>query len=288
MKIALLGSNGQLGQDLRNALQTHDVRALTRADFDVTEHDRARSRITDIAPDVIINTTAFHRVDDCESQPELAYAVNALAALNLVRVANDLDATIIHFSTDYVFDGSSDRPYDESSPPMPLSVYGNSKLAGEYLIRTLARKPIVIRTCGLYGAAGSRGKGGNFVEAMLEKARRGDRIAVVDDQTVTPTYTADLALQVAALVESGGAGLYHATNDGQCTWYTFARAIFEIAGIPADLNPTTSAQYRAPARRPRYSVLENARLKVQGLDRMRPWRDALADYLDRRRNRQAP
>jgi dTDP-4-dehydrorhamnose reductase len=287
MTIALLGSNGQLGQDLQIALKDRQISAVARNDFDVTDHARARALLTELKPTVILNTTAYHRVDDCESQPEITYAVNALAVLNLARIANDLDATLVHFSTDYVFDGSSDRPYDESSPPLPLSVYGNSKLAGEYLVRSLARKPIVIRTCGLYGAAGSRGKGGNFVETMLEKARRGDRIQVVDDQTVTPTYTADLAQQVARLLDAGGSGLYHATNEGACTWYAFAGAIFEIAGVSADLHPTTSDQYRAPARRPRYSVLENARLKKDGLNCMRHWRDALKDYLDRRRLRLA-
>jgi dTDP-4-dehydrorhamnose reductase len=171
---------------------------------------------------------------------------------------------------------------------MPLSVYGNSRLAGEYLVRSQARKHVLIRTCGLYGSAGSRGKGGNFVETMLEKARRGDRIEVVDDQTVTPTYTGDLAAQVATLLDAGANGLYHATNEGQCSWHTFAAAIFEIAGVGADLHPTTSAQYRAPARRPRYSVLENARLKKEGLNRMRPWREALADYLEQRRKRSQP
>jgi dTDP-4-dehydrorhamnose reductase len=147
---------------------------------------------------------------------------------------------------------------------------------------------VLVRTCGLYGAAGSRGKGGNFVETMLEKARRGDRIEVVNDQTVTPTYTADLAGQVAALVDAGGNGLYHATNEGECSWHAFARAIFEIAGVSANLHPTTSARYHALARRPRYSVLENARLKKDALHRMRPWREALAEYLERRHQRSQP
>jgi dTDP-4-dehydrorhamnose reductase len=288
MGIALLGSNGQLGQDLQNALQERDIAALTREDFDVTDHAGARAILTKIRPDVIINTTAYHRVDDCETQAEITYAVNVLAVLNLIRIANDLAATLVHFSTDYVFDGTSDRPYEESSAALPLSVYGNSKLAGETLVRSLAQQHILIRTCGLYGAAGSRGKGGNFVETMLDKARRGDRIGVVDDQTVTPTYTADLAGQVALMLKAGSRGLYHVTNEGQCTWHAFARAIFEIEGIRADLHPVTSAEHGARARRPRYSVLENARLKTAGLNRMRPWRDALADYLERRRLRSRP
>jgi dTDP-4-dehydrorhamnose reductase len=279
MKIALLGANGQLGQDLQQALHAHDVRPFTRSDFDVTNRPRVREVLTDLRPDVILNTTAYHRVDDCETHEDLAYAVNALAVLNLARIANELDAVLLHISTDYVFDGKASDPYTERSEPFPLSVYANSKLAGETLVRTTAKKYVLIRTCGLYGVAGSQGKGGNFVQTMLAKAKRGDPIKVVNDQTVTPTYTADLANQIAALLQTEHRGLFHMTNEGGCTWYEFARAIFELAGIQADLSPTTSDAYKTPAIRPKYSVLENARLKELGLNRMRHWRDALAAYL---------
>jgi dTDP-4-dehydrorhamnose reductase len=279
MKIALLGANGQLGQDLQRALQSHQVYSLTRNDFDVTDHPRAQSVLIDLRPEVILNTTAYHRVDDCETHADLAYGTNALAVLNLIRVANDLDAVLVHVSTDYVFDGKSSQPYTETSVPFPLSVYANSKLAGEYLVRTAAKKYIQIRTCGLYGAAGSQGKGGNFVQTMLAKGRRGDAIRVVDDQEVTPTYTLDLAHQIAQLLPAEQFGLFHMTNEGSCTWFAFARAIFELAGIDANLTPTTSDAYVTPAIRPRYSVLENARLKQLGLNQMRHWRDALAAYL---------
>jgi len=279
MKIALLGANGQLGQDLQRALHSDHVSALTRKDFDVTDHERTRDTLMDLRPNVVLNTTAFHRVDDCETRADLAYAVNALAVLNLVRAANDLDALLVHISTDYVFDGNAQQPYTERSEPFPLSVYGNSKLAGEMLVRTLARKYLLIRTSGLYGAAGSQGKGGNFVKNMLAKARRGESMRVVNDQTVTPTYTADLADQIAQILPTGQFGVFHMTNEGACTWYEFARTIFELSGFQADLAPTTSDAYKTPAIRPKYSVLENARLKQIGLNRMRHWRDALAAYL---------
>jgi len=279
MKIALLGAKGQLGQDLQRALHSHDVRALTRTDFDVTDHARARAVLMDLVPAVVLNTTAYHRVDDCETHAEMAYAVNALAVLNLIRVANDLDAVLVHFSTDYIFDGKARQPYTESSQPFPLSVYGNSKLAGEFLVRTISKKYVLIRTCGLYGAAGSQGKGGNFVQTILTKARRGESIRVVNDQVVTPTYTVDLANQVAQILPTENFGLFHMTNEGSCTWFEFARAIFELSGLEADLSPTTSELYKTPAIRPKYSVLENARLKELGLDDMRHWRDALAAYL---------
>jgi len=292
MKIALLGANGQLGRDLQRALDSHDVRALTRKDFDVTDHARARAVLMGLRPDAVLNTTAYHRVDECESKPELAYSVNALAVLNLVRAANDANAVLAHISTDYVFDGNARQPYTETSDPFPLSVYANSKLAGEFLVRTMARRYLLIRTCGLYGAPSAspigrslkktrslKKEGGNFVEAMLAKARRGESIRVVNDQVVTPTYTVDLANQIARVLTAGHFGLFHMTNEGSCTWYEFARSIFELSGIEADLSPATSQKYHAPAARPKYSVLENARLKELGLNQMRHWRDALADYL---------
>jgi len=283
MKIALLGSNGQLGQDLQDALRSHDLHALTRNHFDVTDHSRTRSALMDIAPDVVLNTTAYHRVDDCETNAATAYSVNALAVLNLIRVANDLDSVLVHISTDYVFDGYSRQPYTESSRPFPLSVYGNSKLAGEFLVRTLAKKFILIRTGGLYGAAGSQGKGGNFVQTMLAKAQRGESIRVVDDQVVTPTYTLDVAHQLARLMPAEQLGLFHIANEGSCTWFEFARTVFELSGIEANLAPTTSDAYKLPAARPAYSVLENARLKELGLNQMRHWREALAAYLSSNR-----
>jgi dTDP-4-dehydrorhamnose reductase len=284
MRIALLGSNGQLGRDLQHTLQDQDVTAFRRYDFDVDDHQATRDALMQAQPALIINTTAFHRVDECESRPEAAYSINALAVLNLVRIANELDAAIAHFSTDYVFDGKAEQPYTEESAPFPLSIYGNSKLAGEYLLRTTARKYLLIRTCGLYGIAGSRGKGGNFVETMLAKARRGDAISVVSDQIATPTYTLDVAHQVAALIRTKHSGLFHMTAEGSCSWYEFAQSIFELAGLRVDLSPATSETYRLPAVRPRYSVLENARLKALGLNHMRHWKEALAAYLEAKKD----
>jgi len=262
-----------------DTLAGHDLIPLTRKDFDVTDHSRARSVLSEATPETIVNLTAYHRVDDCEANPDLTYSVNVLSVLNLVRIANDLNAKIVQISTDYVFDGNSTTPYPESSAPLPLSIYGNSRLAGEYLVRTQAVRYLLIRTCGLYGRAGSQGKGGNSVETMLKKARNHEPIQVVNDQIVTPTATADLARQLALLLGTAHEGLFHATNEGACSWYEFASAIFEIAGLSANLTPTTSAAYKTPARRPRYSVLENRRLKDLGLNRMLPWRDALAEYL---------
>jgi dTDP-4-dehydrorhamnose reductase len=285
MRIALLGSNGQLGRDLQVQLAGHELFPLTRAELDVTDHERARSILSGMKPQIVLNTTAYHRVDDCESRAELAYNVNALAVLNLARISNDLDAALVHFSTDYVFDGGSRTPYTEDSAALPLSIYGNSKLAGELLVRTMARRYFVIRTCGLYGYAGSSGKGGNFVETMLSKARNGDPIRVVNDQTLTPTSTLEVARQLPVLLRTTNYGLFHMTCEGSCSWYEFAGAIFELAGVAANLTPITSDVYKAPARRPHYSVLENARLKQLGLNQMHHWRDSLAEYLNSKMTR---
>ncbi len=279
MRIALLGANGQLGQDLTRALKGADLITLTRSDFDVVDYSRARELLLELHPDTIINTTAYHRVDECENRPETAYSVNAVAVLNLARAANDLNAAFMHISTDYVFDGASDRPYTEESIPRPLSVYGNTKLAGEFLVRSHSKKHFLVRTCGLYGKAGSRGKGGNFVETMLAKAKRGEAIQVVDDQVLTPTSTQDLAEQLALLLSTQHYGIFHVTNEGSCSWHEFAAEIFALSGVSAELTPTTSELYKAPAIRPRFSVLENANLKKLGLNRMRHWKAALAAYL---------
>src|SRR5262245_4177978 len=279
MDIALLGANGQLGTDLHRALHSHNIAPLTIDDVDVTDHVRMREVLTDLRPQAVVNTTAFLRVDDCETQAEMAYSVNAVSVLNMVRIANDLDAVFVHFSTDYVFDGTARAPYTEESPPFPMSVYANSKLAGELLVRAYARKYFLIRSSGLYGRAGNLGKGGNFVETMLAKGNRGESIHVVSDQVLTPTYTVDLADQVALLLPTPHYGLFHITNEGWCSWFEFARAIFDLAKIDADLMPTTSDFYKLPAARPKYSVLENARLNKLGLNKMRNWRDALAAYL---------
>jgi dTDP-4-dehydrorhamnose reductase len=279
MKIALLGANGQLGTDLKRVLASHELSPFTRSDFDVTDRDAMRQRLDQSSWDVIINTTAFHRVDACESQPENAFGVNAIAVFELACLAEERGSMLVHISTDYVFDGTSLEPYGEDSPPGPTSVYATSKLSGEYLVRSSCRRHIVVRTCGLYGTAGISGGGGNFVETMLSKARAGEEIRVVEDQIVTPTATADLAAQLKVLLESGQHGLFHCTAEGSCSWYEFARTIFDLSGIHARLKPTNRDAYKTPARRPAYSVLENRRLKTLGLNRMRHWQSGLAEYL---------
>ena len=281
MRILITGGNGQLAYDLTRTLTVHEVHALPRRELDICNPAQAAVVVRAIRPDVLINTAAFHRVDDCETQQEPAFATNALAVRHLAQLCGELDARFVHFSTDYVFGGQAKRdPLTEDDAPAPLSVYGISKLAGEYLALLTWHRAVTIRTCGLYGVAGTSGKGGNFVRTMLRKAREGAALRVVDDQVCTPTSTKDLAEKVAWLITQDISGVVHITNAGSCTWYEFAKAIFELAGVEADLSPTTSQEYATPATRPPYSVLSNERLAALNRNDLRTWREALADYLE--------
>lgn len=279
MTTLLIGANGQLGTELREAFRDLDLVPLTHADLELTDPALVRGLLRRYRPALILNTAASHRVDECEDRPIQAFAVNAVAVGDLALAAGEIAAVLVHFSTDYVFDGRQRRPYREADPPGPLSVYATSKVAGEYLIRAHLDRHFIVRTCGLYGLAGSRDRGGNFVETMLQLAAEGKEIRVVGDQVVTPTSAKELARKVRQLVETRAFGLYHITNHGACSWYQFARAIFELSGIRPQLIETTSAAYGARAIRPAYSVLDNARLRSLGLDDLRDWRDALKAYL---------
>lgn len=288
MSTLLIGANGQLGTELRAALEDHDLVPVTHADLELTDSVQVREIVGNVRPDLILNTAAYHQVDECEDEPERAFAVNALAVRSLALAAEEVGATLVHFSTDYVFDGRRRRPYVETDRPGPLSVYAASKLAGEYFVRAIATRHFVVRTCGLYGLAGSRDRGGNFVETMLRLASEGREIRVVADQVVTPTAAKDLARKVRELVGTRAYGLYHITNSGACSWFQFARMIFELAGLQARLSETSSSAYGARARRPAYSVLDNANLRSLGLEDLRNWSGALKEYLADRQRRSSP
>jgi dTDP-4-dehydrorhamnose reductase len=284
VKTILIGADGQLGSDLRKIYPPDELVPLTIADLDVRDYEKVSRVFREHAPEVVINTAAYHRVDECEDYPDRAMEVNALAVRNLAIACKEIDAILVHFSTDYVFDGEASRPYTEKDAPNPVSAYAISKLAGELFIRYLYDRHFIIRLCGLYGVTGSMEKGTNFVETMLKLAREGKDIRVVSDQTLTPTYTRALAPRIKALVETKRYGLYHMTCEGECSWYDFACAIFELSGLKPNISPTTSAKYRTPAKRPRYSVLENENLKsVAAVEPMPFWRDALAAYLEERK-----
>ena len=284
-RILLIGASGQLGTDLRRTLPAAALIPLTRANLDITDPAAVERVLAAHAPAWVINTAAYHRVDDIETTDAgLAFAVNEVAVGHLARACARGGARLLHLSTDYVFGGglhdNPPRPYTEEVPPAPLCVYGASKLAGERQVRDASPDHLVVRSSGLYGVAGSAGKGGNFVETMLRLAHKGAPIRVVNDQILGPTYTADLAEAIArVLAATPPGGIYHLTNAGACSWFEFATRIFKLCGLTPHLEPTTSDAYKAPARRPPYSVLANARAGALRLPPLRPWPEALEAYL---------
>jgi len=283
MKVLLIGANGQLGSDLLKVFEAagDTVVPATHALVDVCSEERVAEIMAAAKPELVVSTAAYHRVEECEKKAALAFQVNGIGAMNLALACQRSGAALVHFSTDYVFDGKKNAAYEETDLPSPLSVYGTSKVVGEHLIAAYADRYFVIRTCGLYGVAGSSGKGGNFVETMLKKAMAGDAIRVVDDQVLTPTYTADLAEATRKLILTEGYGLYHISSEGQCSWYEFAHAIFDCAGLQANLSPVHSSEFASSVKRPANSVLSKAKLHALGVS-MPSWKDALRRYLEER------
>jgi dTDP-4-dehydrorhamnose reductase len=289
VSIAIIGAAGQLGRDLCTRLGDEAV-PLTHRDVDLIDRSSLRGVLTNLspAPRTVVNCAAFNHVDDAETRPADAFAVNVFGVRELSLICRELNCVLVHFSTDHVFGIDCDRrePYDELAVPGPLSVYGLSKLAGEYFVRANCPRHFIVRTCGLYGLYGSGGKGRNFVETMARLAAERRPIRVVNDQTCTPTYTADLAEAVWQLLGTDAFGLYHWTNGGSCTWYEFACEIFRQAGLSAECSPITTEQYGARAARPSYSVLATAKFQQLGFAPPRHWTQALGAYLDARRSAQ--
>ncbi|MGH9717536.1 MAG: dTDP-4-dehydrorhamnose reductase [Candidatus Acidiferrales bacterium] len=282
MKIAVVGANGQLGHDVTAAFAANgdEVFPVTHADVELSDFSAVDAIMKKSQPQIVVNTAAMHHVDNCERDPDRAFAVNALGARNLSLAAREADATVMHVSTDYVFDGTKGKPYEESDAPRPLNVYGNTKLSGEYFVRSTIEKHFVLRTSAIYGKNPCRAKGGlNFIELMLKLGRERGTVRVVNNEFVTPTSTAELARQMVTLSRSKVYGLYHATADGSCSWYEFAREIFALANVDVKLEAAGPNEFPAKVARPLYSVLENQRLKSHGLSVFHPWQDGLREYL---------
>jgi dTDP-4-dehydrorhamnose reductase len=239
--------------------------------------------LREVRPTHVINCAAYNLVDRAEDERDRAFALNAEAVGALAETSESLGATLVHFSTDYVFDGAKTTPYTEADAPAPLSVYAASKLAGERLALARCRRAFVIRVCGLYGVGQSATAGRtNFVETMLRLARAGQALRVVHDQVLSPSYTLDLAPKVWRIVTRGAPGIYHLSSAGQTSFYDFAREIFRQSGLTPALSPVTAAEYNARAKRPPYSVMARTRLAALGEDDLRPWPEALAAYLRER------
>ena len=277
MRTLLLASASQLAHDILSTWPEGTVTALDRYTCDVTDAVAVNEAVRAVRPELVINPAASHRVDDLETDPSSALAVNAMGAWNVAKAA--AGAAVLWISTDYVFDGNQDQPYGENDRVHPLNAYGVSKAAGEMLVAQANPRHYVVRSTGLYGVAGASGKGGNFVETMLRLARDGRPIRVVGDQVLGPTSTADLARALWLLVQTERYGTYHVTNAGAVSWHDFAALAFRLCGLSPDLTSVTSAEYAAAARRPRYSVLANTELRVAGIPQPRSIEEALRDYL---------
>jgi dTDP-4-dehydrorhamnose reductase len=283
MKIAIIGADGQLGTDLSLVLakSRHPVTKLTIAQVDITDMDSLSRVLKEASPQLVINTAAFHDLEQCEEEPEKAFAVNALGAGNTAMVCNDIDAVLMHISTDYVFDGEKRAPYLESDVPLPLNVYANSKLSGEHFVRAIARKYYILRVSGIYGKAPCIGKKGmNFVKLMLKLSREKDKVRVVDNEILTPTSTLEISRQADKIIAARAPyGLYHATAEGSCSWYEFAGEIFDFTKPKIEFSKAAPGEFAVKVNRPEYSVLENKGLKDQGINVMRHWKEGLREYL---------
>jgi dTDP-4-dehydrorhamnose reductase len=281
-RVLITGGGGQLASDLELLLSDADpVAALPRAELDVTD-DAAVARAFDaVRPDVVFNCAAFHNVEVCEREEDRAFAVNARAVKRLAEECGRRGARLIHLSTNYVFSGTESTPYAEHDRPEPRSVYSISKLAGEQCALAYAPGALVVRTAGLFGLHGSASKGGNFVTRMIERARTGQGLKMVADQRLSPTYTGDLAAALLEAVEAGAAGILHRTSAGQCSWFEFTEALLEIAAIDAPVEPVETQLAPGQAQRPLNAVLAHPAADAAGLAPLRPWREALEDYMGR-------
>ncbi len=276
MRVLLLGANGQLGSDIARLWDDPALRLVsaTRQDADVTDDIAIQELVTRVGPDVVINTTAFHNLPLCEADPELAFRVNVVGGWNVARAAAEAGASMVQFSTDYVFDGTKSTPCLEDDARRAVNIYGAAKIATEDVVRVVNPATLIVRVSGLYGLAGSAGKGGNFVETMLRLAREGNPIRVVADQVTAPTNTAEIAAALLPLVKERAAGVVHLAAAGSVTWHDFAAAIFAICGLTPNLQAVTTAEFGAPLARPMYSVLGTTRAPA-----LAHWRVGLERYL---------
>jgi len=278
MKILITGGRGQLGRDLEEVLLKtgeHELACLGRGELDVTKPGDVQRAVLTSRPEVIIHAAANTNVDQCELDEDRAYLVNALGARNVAVAAAKAGAKLVYISTDYVFNGRAGRPYTEFDLPDPINVYGKSKLAGEKYVAGLSDKYFIVRTSWLYGRHGK-----NFVKTMLNLAKEKTEVSVVNDQVGSPTYTKDLACFLAELIQTELYGIYHASNSGFCSWFDFARAIFETVSLgQVKARPISTPELNRPAPRPAYSVLDNYCIRLQGLPALRPWEEALQEFL---------
>ncbi len=277
-RVLVTGACGMLGKDVVKVLEERglDVTALSRKELDITEKGQCASLLKDIRPEIVINCAAFTKVDLCEEESTLAFDVNAKGPKNLADVCKEIGTKLVHISTDYVFDGTSSRPYREDDQPNPINIYGKSKLQGEEAVRKSDSDHLIVRTSWLFGKNGP-----NFIRTMLKLSREKELVQVVDDQRGRPTYTKDLARGIALLIEKGAFGTVNLANSGSCSWYELCCLAFEQAGIKnVKVVPVSSEVFKRPAKRPRYSVLDLSRFKAITGSSPRSWKEAVKGYLE--------
>lgn len=280
MKIAIIGANGQLGTDLVKIFTSkYHVIGLNHTDIEITNIDNVKNVITLLKPDMVLNAAAYSNVPKCEEEPDLAFNINAIGTLNLAKVCNDTHIRFLHYSTDYVFDGKKRKPYTEDDCPNPLNVYGNTKLSGEYFALNYCDRSFVVRVSGIYGKTPSRAKGNNFVSTMIKLANEKPEVKVVNDEVLTPTPTLSIANNTAELIKTDAFGLYHMSCEGECSWYEFAKTIWETMKLKTPISPVSIKDFPSTVKRPAYSVLENKNLQIGGINQMPDWKEALVDFL---------
>ncbi len=279
-RVLATGGGGQLASDLEALLGGEcEFQARSHAELDIADTDALTKAFAATRPDVVFNCAAFHNVEVCEREEQQSFAVNATAVKRMAELCDEHGARLVHLSTNYVFDGAADAPYGEHDAPSPQSIYALSKLAGEYAALAYAPGALVVRTGGLYGRSGSASKGGNFVTRMIERAREQGELAVVADQRLSPTATADLAVAVVEAVNADAGGLLHLTAAGSCSWHEFTEAIVELAGVGVEVRPTVTERQPGGARRPLNGVLGRARADELGLKPLPHWRQGLESYM---------
>lgn len=284
-RVVVFGASGQLGVELcaELARRGYEVKGYERARIDISSADQVERALTEFDPFAVFNAAAYNQVDVAEREPVPAFEANALAVRNLALACRQSDARLVHFSTDYVFDGTLGRPYTESDAVHPLGAYAVSKLAGELYAQAYLSRPLIVRTSGVFGPGGRHTARGNFPELMLRLAGEGKPIRVVEDHVASPTYAPLLAARSIDMLERDLDGVFHCGGGEAVSWFEYARLIFEKAGVAADLKPTNEREYRTAARRPKFSALDNARMRECGIAPMPPLADAVARYLVARR-----
>jgi dTDP-4-dehydrorhamnose reductase len=281
----VFGAAGQLGIEIGRVAKRHgfDVKRFDRGELDIIDARGVEEAMAAFDPRFVFNCAAYNQVDVAEAEPQLAYSANALGVRNLAVACRQNDAFLIHFSTDYVFDGTAGRPYTEADATHPLGAYAVSKLAGELYVQAYLDRALILRTSGVFGPAALQTNRGNFIELMLRMAAKGQTIRVVEDHVASPTYAPLLAERAVELALRGETGVFHVGGGTPISWFNYARLIFELSGLTPELHPTTEREYRTPARRPKFSALANARIDALGIEKMPPLSEALGMYLEARK-----